>query len=131
MDQKFCFAFICGKSNKTETYFHQKFNFIIALVLSLNSSIFSMEFCTAFKENGHKISYGFEFHDQFVIVIAGQCWTLNIENIQNEYKLNLLNNESKECPLFTADYSMAVILPTQYSKSMFALMPMLFNVTII
>ena len=136
MNQKFCFAFICGKNIKTETSFHQKFNFIIALVLSLNLSVFSKEFCTAFRENDHKISYAFQTFFESVIVMNGQYWTLefrgNIKfNGSRKYKFKLQSTQSKECPLFTAEYSMAVFVPTEDYMVSQELNALLFKVTII
>ena len=131
MSPNFCFAFICGKSIKTEKCFHQKFNFIIALVLSLNLSVFSKKFCTAFRENGHKISYAFQTkNDRVAIVINGQYWRLNIKRMSYHgimyYTLNLWNIQSKECALFSAEYS-AVFVDYHFKENM----AFLFNVTII
>ena len=115
MSRNFCFAFICGKSIKTETSFHQKFNFIIALVLCLNSFVFSEEFCKAFRDNGHQISYTFQIEDELMVVIDGKYWILEIKenegfNGSDKYRAILQSTQSKECNLFSAEYSMATFI---------------------
>ena len=87
-------------------------NILISVIVCLFvSNTEPKYFCQAFRENGNKIDYTFDYiHREdsekgfnTIFIIGGNYWILEI----NEESVKLVSNESLYCDVIKGDYSLA------------------------